>query len=33
MLHAKETKALKFVFFDAWLNGSAYLSNLKIKLK
>lgn len=30
---AKETKALKFVFFDAWLNGSAYLFQFKNKTK
>ncbi len=30
---AKENKALKFVFFDAWLNGSAYLFQFKNKTK
>lgn len=30
---AKETKAIKFTFFDAWLNGSAYLFQFKNKTK
>lgn len=30
---AKESKAIKFTFFDAWLNGSAYLFQFKNKVK
>lgn len=30
---AKENKAIKFTFFDAWLNGSAYLFQFKNKTK
>jgi hypothetical protein len=30
---AKENKAIKFTFFDAWLNGSAYLFQFKNKVR
>jgi hypothetical protein len=30
---AKENKAIKFTFFDAWLNGSAYLFQFQAKVK